>query len=713
MSASLTPLSLNGMGVAADHGQSQARTIVIQLCQCYTFTEASYHKLQMYKKCLLPLLLFCQRYTFRCRDIYLANVNRNNLDVRPMNVDILMAAQRWCQDLHGCMTQWSSWDMMTALVRWTSVKEATERLLRTLPNELPKPEPDRTPMIAGTLFVSPLQPDDEVLDGIQSILSSKDRIAALMTMEDSAAASFMDLLDQAMDRMEKSCRLYTRVFHTLRRLCASTGTFPSSTILSSSDLVKVNELPVASGGFADVWSGRYQNKSVALKAFRVYEQADLQKIRKKFIKEAIVWKRLSHPHITPFLGVNTSLFPLCIVSEWMANGNITHFLRKTPGANRPKLLVDVVRGLEYLHRAGVIHGDLKGANILINDKRCACLADFGLTNVVYDPDTMNIMSASDNTNGTARWMAPELLDPERFGREHSHVSRESDIYALAMVMWEVFAGHIPFHEYPRDATVIYRVLKGERPHRPLEATTHGLSDGVWDLIQACWHERWQRRPRVTEVFHYLQASSPCDGSRAVGPNERPNNSQKLSMQRLLGAPRRRMHPHVLLVDDDQMNRHLVSKYLKSFGCTVDVGADGADTVNKMNPENCDLVFVNIIGPKHYDVSTRSLIRKLGSMAPVIAMITRSSLCEIKRHFPTGLKEILPKPFTKDDLFAIVKKHLLQTTDVDLYKPLSRIEDTLDSIMMPRGRQYLFAISGPGQSLRCQATIRQHERYAVE
>lgn len=49
MSASLTPLSLNGMGVAADHGQSQARTIVIQLCQCYTFTEASYHKLQMYK----------------------------------------------------------------------------------------------------------------------------------------------------------------------------------------------------------------------------------------------------------------------------------------------------------------------------------------------------------------------------------------------------------------------------------------------------------------------------------------------------------------------------------------------------------------------------------------------------------------------------------------------------------------------------------------
>lgn len=52
-----------------------------------------------------------------------------------------------------------------------------------------------------------------------------------------------------------------------------------------------------------------------------------------------------------------------------------------------------------------------------------------------------------------------------------------------------------------------------------------------------------------------------------------------------------MHPHVLLVDDDQMNRHLVSKYLESFGCTVDVGADGADTVNKMNPENCDLVFV--------------------------------------------------------------------------------------------------------------------------
>lgn len=71
-------------------------------------------------------------------------------------------------------------------------------------------------MIAGTLFVSPLQPDDEVLDGIQSILSSKDRIAALMTMEDSAAASFMDLLDQVRNYslfwflVELSkCRLWT------------------------------------------------------------------------------------------------------------------------------------------------------------------------------------------------------------------------------------------------------------------------------------------------------------------------------------------------------------------------------------------------------------------------------------------------------------------------------------------------------------------------
>ena len=89
-----------------------------------------------------------------------------------------------------------------------------------------------------------------------------------------------------------------------------------------------------------------------------------------------MWKRLKHPNIVPFLGVTRE--PLQIVSEWMPNGTLTHYVEKTPGADRislvslfsaigldryrrrPKLL-DVAEGLNYLHMSCTIHGDLKGA----------------------------------------------------------------------------------------------------------------------------------------------------------------------------------------------------------------------------------------------------------------------------------------------------------------------------------------------------------------
>ena len=77
------------------------------------------------------------------------------------------------------------------------------------------------------------------------------------------------------------------------------------------------------------------------------------------------------------------------------------------------------------------------ANVLIDDKLHACLADFGLSAVTYDPNTVNAISTSSSVNGSIRWMAPELLNPEEAGLEHVRPSSEADIYAFSMLMWEV------------------------------------------------------------------------------------------------------------------------------------------------------------------------------------------------------------------------------------------------------------------------------------
>ena len=120
-----------------------------------------------------------------------------------------------------------------------------------------------------------------------------------------------------------------------------------------------------------------------------------------------------------------------------------------------------------MHDLRVVHGDLKGVcdslelcrhishsfvkvNILINKDRQACIADFGLSTITgvttHAPGSARVSLVSMDSlmsftgGGTRRWMSPELMDPERFGMpesEDNRPTRQSDCYALGMVIYEV------------------------------------------------------------------------------------------------------------------------------------------------------------------------------------------------------------------------------------------------------------------------------------
>src|ERR1700753_4170970 len=84
------------------------------------------------------------------------------------------------------------------------------------------------------------------------------------------------------------------------------------------------------------------------------------------------------------------------------------------------------------------------ANILIDENCRARLADFGFLTIVSDPMNSTTSSSSAITGGTTRWMSPELLYPEQFHRKDSRPTKESDRYALGMVIYEVLSGQAPF-----------------------------------------------------------------------------------------------------------------------------------------------------------------------------------------------------------------------------------------------------------------------------
>ncbi|KAF9645531.1 kinase-like protein, partial [Thelephora ganbajun] len=286
----------------------------------------------------------------------------------------------------------------------------------------------------------------------------------------------------------------------LYRVCSHQALLPRS--LQIPVCYNRSDNPLYHGGFADVWKGEYQGRHVAVKALRVYSTSDFDRIINKFCKEVVMWKSLCHPNILPLLGVTMGDYQFAMVSEWMANGNINEFVKTNRDTNRFELLKDVARGLMYLHKQEMVHGDLKGANILVDQNGHARLTDFGLLTIVSDPTNFT-PSSSVVACGTIRWMSPELLLPDQFDLRDSRPTKESDCYALGMVIYEVLSGQAPFIPF-KEAIVMRKITEGEHPERPQGTKGALFTDDLWEMLNRCWATQIEMRPDIEAVEAVLE-----------------------------------------------------------------------------------------------------------------------------------------------------------------------------------------------------------------
>lgn len=107
-----------------------------------------------------------------------------------------------------------------------------------------------------------------------------------------------------------------------------------------------------------------------------------------------------------------------------------------------------------------------------------------------------------------RWMAPELFDVVRTGPEDAQPTYPGDVYALSMVVMELFTGNFPYAPHKNDTAIMMKVLKGVRPERPKDALQLGLSPAVWNLTEMCWNADPEKRPTAPVVLGYLQQVHP-------------------------------------------------------------------------------------------------------------------------------------------------------------------------------------------------------------
>jgi len=104
-------------------------------------------------------------------------------------------------------------------------------------------------------------------------------------------------------------------------------------------------------------------------------------------------------------------------------------------------------------------------------------------------------------------MSPELLDPKSFGLAKIRPTKESDCYALGMVIYEVLSGQTPFAPCG-PALVIRKVLDGERPRRP-RGKGSLFTNSIWGVLELCWKPRPRDRIRVNAVLQGLRGHSPA------------------------------------------------------------------------------------------------------------------------------------------------------------------------------------------------------------
>jgi serine/threonine protein kinase len=141
-------------------------------------------------------------------------------------------------------------------------------------------------------------------------------------------------------------------------------------------------------------------------------------------------------------------------------------------------------------------------NILIDKDGHARLADFGLLTIVSDPTNPTVSSSSAD-GGTTRWMSPELLKAHQSGTRHVRPTKESDCYALGMVVYEVLSGQAPFASY-QNFIVIRKVIDGDRPERPEGVKGEWFVGDLWRTLEMCWVAEPGSRPSIQAVSECLE-----------------------------------------------------------------------------------------------------------------------------------------------------------------------------------------------------------------
>ncbi|KAJ7949309.1 Protein kinase [Quillaja saponaria] len=227
--------------------------------------------------------------------------------------------------------------------------------------------------------------------------------------------------------------------------------------------------------------------------FVAIKQVSLENIAQEdlniIMQEIDLLKNLNHKNIVKYLGSLKTKTHLHIILEYVENGSLANIIKPNKFGPFPESLVavyisQVLEGLVYLHEQGVIHRDIKGANILTTKEGLVKLADFGVATKLTEAD-VNTHSVV----GTPYWMAPEVI-------EMSGVCAASDIWSVGCTVIELLTCIPPYFDL-QPMPALFRIVQDEHPPIP-----DSLSPDITDFLRQCFKKDARQRPDAKTLLSH-------------------------------------------------------------------------------------------------------------------------------------------------------------------------------------------------------------------
>ncbi len=274
------------------------------------------------------------------------------------------------------------------------------------------------------------------------------------------------------------------------------------------DRFTITEL-LGQGGMSAVYKANDPNlrRVVAIKLIHPHLSSDPEFVR-RFEEEAAAVASLRHPNIIQVFDFNHDGDTFYIVFEFIPGESLQAHLKRVNEAGRLiayeqtiKIAASVADALDYAHQKGIIHRDVKAANVMLNVQGEAILMDFGLVKIAGGDSH----TATGAVMGTARYMSPEQIKGHQ-------VDGRSDIYSLGVMLYEMVAGRPPFQA---DSALTLLMMHVNDPVPDVRQIRPNVSPDLMAIInKALAKDRAGRFQSAGEMAAALRAVRP--GTNATG-----------------------------------------------------------------------------------------------------------------------------------------------------------------------------------------------------